>query len=95
MDCVQAEPEPKSGKLRCEACRQNNKKCGDDRPCRYCREADLECVENGRRKGGPGVRMKRVRVFFDLGLCNTQVPSRHVLTAGKNPRRMLRSRVRY
>jgi hypothetical protein len=49
-------------KLRCEGCRKENKKCEDNRPCRFCIEEGLECVNAVRKGRGHGTRVMAVRV---------------------------------
>ena len=40
---------PKLVKLRCEGCREDNKKCEESKPCKYCLESVRECVNVPRR----------------------------------------------
>ena len=51
---------PKLVKLRCECCRRDNKKCEDTRPCRYCIEQNVECVNATRKGRGHGTRVMAV-----------------------------------
>jgi len=59
-ECVHVGRGPKLVKLRCEHCRQENRKCEDSRPCRECIEQGKECVNLQRRSRGHGTRVKAV-----------------------------------
>lgn len=55
---------PKLVKLRCESCRKDNKKCEDTRPCKYCLEDGVECVNATRKGRGHGTRVMAVSCFL-------------------------------
>lgn len=51
-------------KLRCEGCREENKRCEETRPCRYCVDNDKECIVVPRKGRGHGTRVKAVNIVF-------------------------------
>lgn len=59
-ECVHVARGPKLVKLRCEGCRQDNKRCEDARPCAHCLELGRECVSVPRKGRGHGTRVKAV-----------------------------------
>ena len=66
-ECVHVSRGPKLVKLRCEGCREDNKRCEESRPCKYCVENLKECIVVPRKGRGHGTRVKAVRIFL-LGL---------------------------
>ena len=65
-ECVHVGRGPKLVKLRCEGCRQENRKCEDARPCKQCIEQGRECVSVQRKGRGHGTRVKAVSSFCPL-----------------------------
>ena len=63
-ECIHVSRGPKLVKLRCEGCRNQNKKCEDNRPCRFCVEDGHECVNAVRKGRGHGTRV--MAVSFNL-----------------------------
>lgn len=59
-DCIHVDKGPKVVHLRCENCRNDNKRCEDVRPCSSCLEEGKDCIQLGRRGRGHGTRVKAV-----------------------------------
>ena len=59
-DCIHVSRGPKLVKLRCEGCREDNKRCEESRPCKYCVEDEKECIVVPRKGRGHGTRVKSV-----------------------------------
>jgi hypothetical protein len=72
-ECIHVTRGPKLVKLRCEGCREDNKKCEELRPCKYCLDIKKECVNVPRKGRGHGTRVKFVswaRCYFHCLVVN-------------------------
>jgi len=67
-------------KLACLACRRDNKKCGDQRPCPRCVSRSEECIHVGR---GPKIVKSRCQACRDQNWkCEDVRPCRHCAELG-------------
>jgi hypothetical protein len=66
-ECIHVGRGPKLVKLRCESCRQDNKRCEDARPCKFCVEGQKQCITQPRRGRGHGTRVKAVSIVIIYG----------------------------
>lgn len=84
-ECVHVGRGPKLVKLRCEGCREDNKRCEDPRPCKYCVESNKPCVLVPRKGRGHGTRVKAVSSIWSVNFWSdflSTINLRHAQTAG-------------
>ncbi|KAH8110779.1 hypothetical protein DFH11DRAFT_1860021 [Phellopilus nigrolimitatus] len=79
-------------KLACVACRRDNKRCDDNRPCTRCQSRQEECIHVGR---GPKIIKQRCKTcrktnkkacyfpFFLHYICEGQRPCKHCIEVGE------------
>lgn len=68
-ECVHVARRPKHVKVRCQRCREANKRCEDVRPCYYCSTLGEACVDLPRKGKGRGMRVKAVSTSYVATTC--------------------------